>query len=81
MRIKNFGASSRATLSVLRPFPISFGYLHFRTFCGRAATDAPECIYRQRRCTGRQHRTCRGGSRGSASLPGKEIAFRHTYDN
>ena len=28
-----------------------------RTFCGRAAADAPECIYLRRRCTGRRHRT------------------------
>ena len=52
------GASSRATLSVLRPFPTSLGYLHFRTFCRRATADAPECIYRRRRCTGRHHRRC-----------------------
>jgi hypothetical protein len=40
-----------------------------RTFCRRAAPDAPECIDRRRRCTGRHRRTCCGGSRGSASLP------------
>src|ERR1700736_5423772 len=40
-----------------------------RTFCRRAAPDAPECIYRRRRCTGRHRRTCCGGSRGGASLP------------
>ena len=47
-----------------------------RTFCGRAAPDAPECIYRRRRCTGRHRRTCCGGSRGSASLPATRAARR-----
>ena len=34
-----------------------------------ATPDAPECVDPRRRCTRHDHRTCCGGSRGSASLP------------
>ena len=45
------------------------GVACLKRVCGRAAPDAPEHVYDQRRCTGYDHRTSCRGSSGSASLP------------
>src|SRR5271157_2704002 len=45
--------------------PIVFGPFHYCAFCERAAPDAPEPIYDQRRCTGCRYRTIYGASRGA----------------
>src|SRR5271165_5281958 len=45
------------------------GVASLERVCGRAAPDAPERAYDQRRCTGVKHRTSCRGSRGGRSLP------------
>src|SRR5271165_3104545 len=54
---------STATRAGARP------YQDFAPSCERAAPDAPEAIYDQRRRTGCRYRTIYGGSRRTASAP------------